>query len=65
MTGAYLAGGLGSWLGTRAYALFGWPGVCALVGLLAGLALARHLAPASTTAAARAKALTAGCEPQP
>ncbi|HEY2078860.1 MAG TPA: MFS transporter, partial [Streptosporangiaceae bacterium] len=27
MTGAYLAGGLGSWLGTRAYALFGWPGV--------------------------------------
>jgi predicted MFS family arabinose efflux permease len=46
MTGAYLAGGLGSWLGARAYTLFGWTGVCALVALLAGLALARHLTPA-------------------
>jgi predicted MFS family arabinose efflux permease len=43
MTGAYLAGGLGSWLGTRAYTLFGWTGVCALVALLAVLALARAL----------------------
>jgi predicted MFS family arabinose efflux permease len=51
MTGAYLAGGVGSWLGTRAYALFGWTGVCALVALLAGLALARHLTPARTAAA--------------
>jgi predicted MFS family arabinose efflux permease len=42
MTGAYLAGGIGSWLGTRAYTLSGWTGVCALVALLAGLALARH-----------------------
>jgi predicted MFS family arabinose efflux permease len=50
MTGAYLAGGTGSWLGTRAYLLFGWTGVCALVALLAGLALARHLTPARTTA---------------
>jgi predicted MFS family arabinose efflux permease len=45
MTGAYLGGAMGSWLGTRAYALFGWTGVCALVALLAGLALARHLTP--------------------
>jgi predicted MFS family arabinose efflux permease len=44
MTGAYLAGGMGSWLGTRAYTLFGWTGVCALVAVLAGLALARLLA---------------------
>jgi predicted MFS family arabinose efflux permease len=52
MTGAYLAGGVGSWLGTRTYAVFGWTGVCALVALLAGLALARHLTPARTAAAA-------------
>jgi predicted MFS family arabinose efflux permease len=45
MTGAYLAGGMGSWLGTRMYTALGWTGVCALVALLAGLALARHLAP--------------------
>jgi predicted MFS family arabinose efflux permease len=52
MTGAYLAGGLGSWLGTRAYTLFGWTGVCALVALLAALALARAVgrpAPADAT----------------
>lgn len=48
MTGAYLAGAMGSWLGTRAYLLAGWTGVCALVALLAGLALARHLTPART-----------------
>lgn len=58
MTGAYLAGGMGSWLGTRAYTLFGWTGVCALIALLAGLALVRHLTPAHTAAAA-AEALTA------
>jgi predicted MFS family arabinose efflux permease len=58
MTGSYLAGGLGSWLGTRAYTLFGWTGVCALVALLAGLALARHLTPART-AAAPVEAVTA------
>jgi predicted MFS family arabinose efflux permease len=43
MTGAYLAGGLGSWLGTRANILVGWTGVCAMVAVLAGLALAWHL----------------------
>ena len=66
MTGAYLAGGMGSWLGTRAYTLFGWTGVCALVALLATLALARHLTPART-AAAPAGALTAEsqCAPAP
>jgi predicted MFS family arabinose efflux permease len=65
MTGAYLAGGMGSWLGARAYALFGWTGVCALVALLAGLALARHLTPARTARPPRAEALTAGCQGAP
>jgi predicted MFS family arabinose efflux permease len=64
MTGAYLAGGIGSWLGTRAYTLFGWTGVCALVALLAGLALARHLTPARTTAAP-AEALPAASQGAP
>lgn len=50
MTVAYMAGGVGSWLGTRAYLVSGWTGVCVLVALLAGLALARHLTPARTTA---------------
>ncbi|GAA3929336.1 MFS transporter [Streptomyces gulbargensis] len=40
MSCAYLGGTLGSWLGTRAYALTGWWGVCALVALLALLPLA-------------------------
>jgi hypothetical protein len=57
MTGAYLAGGMGSWLGTRAYMLFGWTGVCTLVALLAGLALARHLASARIGRQPRAEAL--------
>jgi predicted MFS family arabinose efflux permease len=43
MTCAFLGGSVGSWLGARAYIRFGWPGVCALVALLAALALARHL----------------------
>ncbi|MGI8329508.1 MFS transporter [Actinomadura scrupuli] len=43
MTCAYLGGSAGSWLGVRAYGQAGWPGVCALVALLAALALARHL----------------------
>ncbi|MEV5977380.1 MFS transporter [Streptomyces sp. NPDC052114] len=43
MTCAYVGGGVGSWLGVRAYGAFGWPGVCGLVALLAALALARHL----------------------
>ncbi|MDV9173615.1 MFS transporter [Streptomyces sp. W16] len=43
MTCAYLGGSAGSWLGVRAYGQAGWRGVCALVALLAVLALARHL----------------------
>jgi MFS family permease len=39
----YAGGTVGSLLGARAYASFAWPGVCALVALLAGLALGRHL----------------------
>lgn len=64
MTGAYLAGGIGSWVGTRTYTLIGWPGVCALIALLAGLALARHLTPARTTPP-RAEALTAESQNAP
>ncbi|WP_437184472.1 MFS transporter [Streptomyces xanthophaeus] len=44
MTCAYLGGSGGSWLGVRIYGLAGWQGVCALVALLAVIALARHLA---------------------
>ncbi|MFC3348705.1 MFS transporter [Streptomyces echinoruber] len=44
MTCAYLGGSAGSWLGTRAYAGSGWPGVCALTAVLTGAALVRHLA---------------------
>lgn len=40
---AYAGGTAGSWLGAQAHAAFAWPGVCALVALLAGLALGRHL----------------------
>ncbi|MDA3629511.1 MFS transporter [Saccharopolyspora sp. WRP15-2] len=40
MTCAYLGGSAGSWLGVRAFAHFGWPGVCGLVVLLSGSALA-------------------------
>lgn len=43
MTCAFLGGSIGSWLGIRAYSLMGWPGVCLLVAVLAGLALGRHL----------------------
>ncbi|MFD9128111.1 MFS transporter [Kitasatospora sp. NPDC059571] len=43
MTCAFLGGSVGSWLGVRAYGALGWGGVCALVALLAGLALVRHL----------------------
>ncbi|MEU4351098.1 MFS transporter [Streptomyces sp. NPDC023838] len=43
MTCAYLGGSAGSWLGVRVYSQAGWPGVCALVALLAALALGRHL----------------------
>ncbi|WP_330334391.1 MFS transporter [Streptomyces sp. NBC_00536] len=43
MTCAYLGGSAGSWLGVRTYGQAGWRGVCALVALLAVLALTRHL----------------------
>jgi predicted MFS family arabinose efflux permease len=43
MTCAFLGGSAGSWLGVRAYTGLGWPGVCALVAVLAALALSRHL----------------------
>ena len=43
MTCAYLGGSAGSWLGVRAWSQAGWDGVCALVALLAALALTRHL----------------------
>ncbi|WP_369393796.1 MFS transporter [Streptomyces sp. CG1] len=43
MTCAYLGGSLGSWLAARAYGWGGWTGACALVALLTGLGLVRHL----------------------
>ncbi|MGW5618714.1 MFS transporter [Streptomyces sp. NPDC003877] len=42
MACAYLGGATGSWLGTRAYGRFGWPGVCVLVAALTAVALVRH-----------------------
>ena len=56
MTCAFLGGSAGSWLGVRAYSAFGWNGVCALVVLLSGLALLRHLLRARTEAPPRAGA---------
>lgn len=56
MTCAYLGGSAGSWLGVRAYAHAGWLGVCAVLALLAGLALTRHLAAATITRRAAAAA---------
>jgi predicted MFS family arabinose efflux permease len=38
MTCSFLGGSGGSWLGVRAYTRLGWPGVCLLVALAAGLA---------------------------
>lgn len=43
MSCSFLGGSIGSWLGVRAYTYLHWPGVCALVALTSGLALARHL----------------------
>lgn len=39
MTCAFLGGSLGSWLGVRAYASFGWNGVCGLVAVSGAAAL--------------------------
>ncbi|MFI6684267.1 MFS transporter [Streptomyces sp. NPDC050485] len=43
MTCSFLGGSAGSWLGIRAYAEVGWPGVCALMAALALLALTAYL----------------------
>ncbi|WP_438317498.1 MFS transporter [Streptomyces sp. HUAS TT3] len=43
MACAYSGGTAGSWLGVRAHTWCGWPGVCALLGLLACAALLRHV----------------------
>ncbi len=43
MTCAYLGGSAGSWLGVQVWRRAGWWGVCALVTVLTGLALVRHL----------------------
>ncbi|SDI15146.1 Predicted arabinose efflux permease, MFS family [Actinokineospora alba] len=43
MTCAFLGGSIGSWCGVRAFAQFGWAGVCAVVAILSGAALTRHL----------------------
>ncbi|WP_405003723.1 MFS transporter [Kitasatospora purpeofusca] len=61
MTFGYLGGSIGSWLGLRAHALAGWPGVCTLLALLSTLALTRHLVearrrPATTCLSGRATA---------
>ncbi|MFH8366843.1 MFS transporter [Streptomyces sp. NPDC018031] len=45
MTCSYLGGTAGSWLGVRAHTAFGWPAVCAVLALLAAVALVRHLVP--------------------
>ncbi|MGW3433403.1 MFS transporter [Streptomyces melanosporofaciens] len=43
MTCAYLGGSTGSWLGVQVWSRAGWWGVCALVTVLTGIALVRHL----------------------
>jgi len=42
MTSVFIGGSLGSWLGVRMYDGLGWPGISALVGAAALVALARH-----------------------
>jgi len=42
MTCVFLGGSAGSWIGVKIYGLWGWPGVCGLIGCGAALALARH-----------------------
>lgn len=42
MTCSFLGGSVGSWLGVQVYLRVGWAGVCAMVAVLAGVALTRH-----------------------
>ncbi|WHT21522.1 MFS transporter [Crossiella sp. CA-258035] len=49
MTCAFLGGTLGSWAGATVYPGLGWGGVCALVAVLVGIGLVRHLVFASRT----------------
>jgi predicted MFS family arabinose efflux permease len=44
MTCVFLGGSAGSWIGARVYLALGWVGVCALIGVAAIVALARHAA---------------------
>jgi hypothetical protein len=43
MTGTFLGGSFGSWLGVRAYTGFGWGGIAGLTALASAAALTRHL----------------------
>ncbi|WP_318658232.1 MFS transporter [Streptomyces triticiradicis] len=68
MTCAFLGGSTGSWLGVRAYTDFGWNGVCALVVVLAGLALLRHALrsrPVRTTESSSTETDAPGDAPSP
>jgi predicted MFS family arabinose efflux permease len=62
MTCAYSGGALGSWLGARSFARFGWLGVCALTGLLAAAAGAYHLVSRRERAACYPDARASGSE---
>jgi predicted MFS family arabinose efflux permease len=44
MTCAFLGGSAGSWIGVKAYLLWGWTGVCELIAVATVAALLRHLA---------------------
>ncbi|RCG27989.1 MFS transporter [Sphaerisporangium album] len=52
MTGTFTGASVGSWLGVRAFMLWGWYAVCGLVATLALLALLRHTLRRSTQGAA-------------
>ena len=59
MTCAYTGGAVGSWLGLRCYASFGWLSVCALVGVLAVIPLTHLTVSRSRRAPERAAGLGA------
>jgi predicted MFS family arabinose efflux permease len=44
MTCAFLGGSVGSWIGVKTFALWGWIGVCGAIALAGAAALTRHLA---------------------